>query len=77
MGTVPICFTQKNQNGSTTMKYKPEDIMEQNGKQVESVGEYLCGIYDNRVKRKEAVTLADLCYAWENERSILWIPKAP
>ena len=56
---------------------KPEDIMEQNGKQVESVGEYLCGIYDNRVKRKEAVTLADLCYAWENERSILWIPKAP
>ena len=56
---------------------KPEDIMEQNGKQVESVGEYLCGIYDNRVKRKEAVTLADLCYAWENERSIPWIPKAP
>ena len=56
---------------------KPEDIMEQNGKQVESAGEYLCGIYDNRVKRKEAVTLADLCYAWENERSILWIPKAP
>ena len=56
---------------------KPEDIMEQNGKQVESVGEYLCGIYDNRVKRKEAVTLADLCYAWENERSITWIPKAP
>ena len=51
--------------------------MEQNGKQVESVGEYLCGIYDNRVKRKEAVTLADLCYAWENERSITWIPKAP
>ena len=29
------------------------------------------------VKRKEAVTLADLCYAWENERSIPWIPKAP
>jgi hypothetical protein len=56
---------------------KPEDIMEQNGKQVESVGEYLCGIYDNRVKRKEAVTLADLRYAWENERSISWIPKAP
>ena len=56
---------------------KPEDIMEQNGKQVESVGEYLCGIYDNRVKRKEAVTLADLCYALENERSIPWIPKAP
>ena len=56
---------------------KPEDIMEQNGKQVESVGEYLCGIYDNRVKRKEAVTLADLCYAWENERTIPWIPKAP
>ena len=51
--------------------------LEQDGKQVESVGEYLCGIYDNRVKRKEAVTLADLCYAWENERSILWIPKAP
>ena len=24
-----------------------------------------------------AVTLADLCYAWENERSITWIPKAP
>ena len=34
--------------------------------------------YDNRgEKEKEAVTLADLCYAWENERSILWIPKAP
>ena len=44
---------------------------------MESAGEYLCGIYDNRVKRKEAVTLADLCYAWENERSIPWIPKAP
>ena len=42
--------------------------MEQNGKQVESVGEYLCGIYDNRVKRKEAVTLADLCYAWEKRK---------
>lgn len=46
---------------------KPEDIMEQNGKQVESVGEYLCGIYDNRVKRKEAVTLADLRYAWKTK----------
>ena len=29
--------------------------MEQNGKQVESAGEYLCGIYDNRVKRKEEI----------------------
>ncbi len=55
----------------------PALIMEQNGKQVESVGEYLCGIYDNRVKRKEAVTLAELYYAWENTRSIPWIPKVP
>ncbi len=55
----------------------PGLIMEQNGKQVESVGEYLCGIYDNRVDQKEAVTLAELCYAWENARSIPWIPKVP
>ena len=55
----------------------PELLMEQNGKQVESVGEYLCGIYDNRVKRKEAVTLAKLCYAWENTRNIPWIPCVP
>ena len=55
----------------------PELLMKQNGKQMESVGEYLCGIYDNRVKRKEAVTLAELYYAWENTRRIPWIPRVP
>lgn len=55
----------------------PELLMKQNGKQMESVGEYLCGIYDNRVKRKEAVTLAELYYAWENTRRLPWIPCVP
>lgn len=55
----------------------PGLLMEQNGKQMESVGEYLCGIYDNRIKRKEAVTMAELCYEWENTRSIPWIPRVP
>ena len=55
----------------------PELLMKQNGKQMESVGEYLCGIYDNRVKRYEAVTLAELYYAWENTRRLPWIPCVP
>lgn len=55
----------------------PETLMKKNGTEIESVGTYLTGIYDNRVKRKKAVTLSEMCYAWENAGKLVWMPEVP
>ena len=66
-GTGPCAWAQC----LSVSRRKPEDIMEQNGKQVESVGEYLCGIYDNRVKERGGDTGGlVLCVGKRKEHSV-------
>lgn len=56
---------------------KPELVMEQNGKQKDSVGEFLAGFYENQPGRTERtpVTLEDFFYQWSNEGTIPALPE--
>lgn len=55
----------------------PQEIMNLNGAAVESLSEYLVGIYKNRPvsQEKKMVTLKDVYYAWHNEDRIRSMPK--
>lgn len=55
---------------------EPESIMAVNGDTVESLSDYLLGIYQNKVISREdqAVTLQDLLYTWHNDDKIIQLP---
>lgn len=55
---------------------EPKSLMEVNGNTVESLSEYLTGIYKNRVvpREEEAVTLQEMLNAWHNEGQFLTLP---
>ena len=52
-------------------------IMEQNGKEIDSVGEFLAGFYENQPGRTEKipVTLEDFFYKWNNEGTVPELPE--
>lgn len=55
----------------------PEDIMKVNGTSVESLSNYLVGIYKNRPvsQEKKMLTLKQMFYAWHNEDKTLIPPE--
>lgn len=55
----------------------PEEIMKVNGTSVESLSNYLVGIYKNRPvsREKEMLTLKQMFYAWHNEDKTLIPPE--
>ena len=55
---------------------KPEQIMAQNGKEKDSVGEFLAGFYENQKdgERRTPVTLEDFFYQWSNRGEIPRLP---
>ena len=56
---------------------KPELVMEQNGKEKDSVGEFLAGFYENQPGRTEhrPVTLEDFFYEWSNDGTVPELPR--
>lgn len=54
----------------------PDLVMEQNGKEKDSVGEFLAGFYENQPgrKRRKPVTLEDFFYEWSNQGTVPELP---
>lgn len=52
-------------------------LLASNGNTVESLGEYLVGIYKNRIVSREdqAVTLQEMLYSWHNEGQAAVLPE--
>lgn len=54
----------------------PEEVMEQNGKEKDSIGEFLAGFYENRTaEERRPVTLEDFFYTWANTGEIRELPE--
>lgn len=53
-----------------------EEVMEQNGKEKDSIGEFLAGFYENRTaEERRPVTLEDFFYTWANTEEIRELPE--
>lgn len=53
---------------------QPEEILKMNGNQVESLGKYLAGIYENRTGEEEPVTLSQMYWSVHNRGQICEMP---
>lgn len=55
----------------------PSEVMEQNGKEKDSIGDFLAGFYENRSgnRNRIPVTLEDFFYVWSNEGRVPELPE--
>ncbi len=65
LGNSPIVFWTDDMEG----------LFAKNGKQVESLGDYLTGLYDNRIQKKTPKTLMDIYRKIHNDNTLPEIPK--
>ena len=53
----------------------PEQIVEMNGTEIESLGQYLTGIYENRPEKQQPVLLSDVYMMYHRKESLEIIPE--
>ena len=53
----------------------PEQIVEMNGTEIESLGQYLTGIYENRPEKQQPVLLSDVYLMYHRKESLEKIPE--
>lgn len=53
----------------------PEQILEQNGEEMQSLGEFLAGIYENRTEKRKPVTLGDIYRKIHNQEKFPSLPE--
>lgn len=53
----------------------PEQIVEMNGTEIESLGQYLTGIYENRPEKQQPVLLSDVYLMYHRKESLETIPE--
>lgn len=53
----------------------PEKIVEMNGTEIESLGQYLTGIYENRPEKQQPVLLSDVYLMYHRKESLEMIPE--
>lgn len=52
-----------------------EEVIGWNGKKVSSLGDYLSGLYENRIHKKEGIALSDLYHQFHNAQTLDKIPE--
>lgn len=53
----------------------PEQVVEMNGREIESLGQYLTGIYENRPEKQQPVLLSDVYLMYHRKESLETIPE--
>ena len=69
---------QNHDLGNSPYVFQTDDIeglFEKNGKQIESLGDYLTGLYENRIQKRTPRTLMDVYRVLHNENRLPKIPK--
>ncbi len=69
---------QNHDLGNSPYVFQTEDmegLFEMNGKQVESLGDYLTGLYENRIEKRVPKTLMDVYREIHNEGRMIKVPR--